>query len=148
MIMHDRLKEAADELQAVILGDAEETYSPEVIERWQNPRNWGQMENPDGICRVTGPCGETMQIALKVEGGRLRDVRFITDGCATSIASGSMATELAQGRTIEEAHDITPEMIFDGVGGLPEESEHCAILAASVLRAAIDNYLESKKAKE
>jgi nitrogen fixation protein NifU and related proteins len=112
--MHDRLKETADEVQAAILKEAETTYSPGVIERWQNPRNWGQMENPDGLSKISGPCGETMQIALKVVGDRIAEVRFMTDGCATSIASGSMATELAQGRAIGEAQDITPEMIFDG----------------------------------
>jgi len=146
--MHDRVKGMADEVQAEILEDAAEAYSPEVIERWENPRNWGQVDGPDGFSRITGPCGETMQISLKVKRGRLGDVRFITDGCATSIASGSMATELAQGKAIKEAREITPEMIYDGVGGLPEESEHCAILAASALWSAIDNYLESKKAKE
>jgi nitrogen fixation NifU-like protein len=146
--MDDRLKEAADELHTTILEDGAKTYSPGVIDRWQNPRNWGQIEKPDGLSKITGPCGETIQISLKVQRERIRDVRFITDGCATSIASGSMATELALGKVVREAREITPEMIYDGVGGLPEESEHCAILAASALWLAIDNYLESKHAKE
>ncbi len=145
--MRDQLKEAADELQETILKEATGAYSPEVIERWRNPRNWGQIEKPDGFSRITGPCGDTMQISFSVERGHLKDVRFITDGCATSLASGSMATELAQGKAVEEARQITPEMICDGVGGLPEENEHCAILAASVLWSAIDNYLESKEGK-
>jgi len=119
-----------------------------VIQRWRSPTNWGQMENPDGFSRITGPCGETMQIALKVEGDRIKEARFVTDGCATSIASGSMATEFAQEKTLEEAQSITQEVILDALGGLPEESEHCALLASNVLLAAIQNYRESGNGEE
>jgi nitrogen fixation protein NifU and related proteins len=146
--MHDRLKETADELQAAILKEAKETYSPEVVERWLRPRNWGAIEKPDGFSKITGPCGDTMQITLKVDSDRVTEVRYITDGCATTIASGSMATELAQTKTLDEALDINEDTILEALGGLPWESEHCALLAASVLRAAIRDYRKSKKEKE
>ncbi|OPY69999.1 MAG: NifU-like protein [Syntrophorhabdaceae bacterium PtaU1.Bin034] len=142
--MHDRLDDMVDELQGTILKEAEEAYSPQVIERWQNPRNWGVVENPDGFSKITGPCGDTMQISLKIDGNRIIEARYITDGCATSIASGSMATELAEAKTIGEAQRISQEMILEALGGLPEESEHCALLASNVLRAAIENYLGNR----
>jgi nitrogen fixation protein NifU and related proteins len=147
-LMHDRLKDTVDELQATILKEAEETYSPEVIERWQNPRNWGAIEKPDGFSKITGPCGDTMQITLRVDGDRVTEAKFITDGCATSIASGSMATELVQAKTLEEAQNISQDLILEALGGLPEENEHCALLASNALRTAIQDYRESKKGKE
>jgi nitrogen fixation protein NifU and related proteins len=147
-IMHDQSREVKDELQAAGNEDTGITLSQGVIDRWQNPKNWGQIEAPDGVSKIKGPCGETMLISIKVKQGHINDVKFVTDGCATSVASGSMATELALGKTINKARKISPEMIYDGVGGLPEESEHCAILAASALWSAIDNYLESIKAEE
>jgi nitrogen fixation NifU-like protein len=146
--MKDKLTDWIDELQAGIMEEASETYTAEVMERWVNPRNWGQMENPDGFSAITGPCGDTMQIALKVNSGRITEVRFTTDGCATSIASGSMATELAQAKTLGEAQEISQEVILEALRGLPEESKHCALLASNVLRAAIQNYQESRTGKE
>jgi nitrogen fixation protein NifU and related proteins len=146
-IMGDRLKDMVDVLQATILKEAEETYSPAVVERWQNPRNWGAIEKADGFSKITGPCGDTMQVTLKVEDNRITEVRYITDGCATSIAAGSAATELAQARYLEEARNITQEMILETLGGLPEESKHCALLASNVLRTAIQDYLQSRERK-
>ncbi len=144
----DRLKETADEMQAEIVKEARGTYTEGVVDRWVNPRNWGVVEKPDGFAKITGPCGDTMQITIKVEAGRISEVRFVTDGCGTSIASGSMATELAQEKTLEEARNISQDEILDALGGLPWESEHCALLASTVLHAAIRNYSESKKEKE
>jgi nitrogen fixation NifU-like protein len=86
-----------------------------------------------------------MQISFKVEDGRLSLIKFRTDGCASSIASGSMATELAQGKKLEEAAEISQQMILDALDGLPEESVHCALLASNTLKKAVKNYSESKK---
>jgi nitrogen fixation NifU-like protein len=94
--MNDKLDTWTNELQAAILSEAEQSFSPQVIERWRNPRNWGDLEKPDGFSRITGPCGDTMQIGVKVQDNRITEVRYITTGCATSIASGSMATALAR----------------------------------------------------
>jgi nitrogen fixation protein NifU and related proteins len=145
--MDDGLKDMIDELQATILKEAEETYSPVVIERWRNPRNWGVIEEADGFSKITGPCGDTMQITLKVDDNRITEVRYMTDGCATSIAAGSAATELAQARSLEEVRDINQEMILEALGGLPEESRHCALLASNALRAATRDYLQSRETK-
>src|SRR4030042_5287007 len=143
--MSNNFEKTANELQASIMENAKKMYSEKVIERWLNPRNWGKVRNADGFTEIKGPCGDTMQISLKVKDRRISRIRFTTSGCATSIASGSMATELAQGRKIEEAAEISQEMILDALDGLPEESVHCALLASNTLKAAIKDYLSKKE---
>jgi len=116
-----------------------------VIDHAQNPRNTASIANADGFAAVTGTCGDTMKIWLHVRNGIIREIAFRTDGCATSIASGSMATELAKGGTIREAVRITQADVLEALGGLPAESQHCALLAASTLTAAVRDYLAHKK---
>src|SRR4030042_5449618 len=124
--MSSDFEKTADELQASIMEDARKIYSGKVIERWLNPRNWGKVRNPDGFARIKGPCGDTMQISFKIEGGRLSKIRFTTNGCASSIAAGSMATELAQGKKVEEAARISERMILATLDWVPEGRRHCA----------------------
>jgi nitrogen fixation NifU-like protein len=143
--MSNDFEKAADELQALIMEDARKVYSEKVIERWLNPRNLGKVRNADGFAKIKGPCGDTMQISFKVKDHRISKIRFATDGCASSIASGSMATELAQGKKIEEAVEISQQMILEALKGLPEESVHCALLASNTLKEAIKNYFDSKR---
>lgn len=143
--MTDTLDRWVSELQETMLSEAEELYSPQVIERWRSPRNWGTMEKPDGFSKITGPCGDTMQISLKVQDNHITEIRYITTGCATSIASGSMATELAQSKSLEEAQNIDQATILEALGGLPEESEHCALLASNVLQAAVEDCRKSQE---
>ncbi len=143
--MSDDFQRAAEELQALVMADARKVYSEEVIERWLNPRNLGRVRNPDGFAKIKGPCGDTMEISFKVKDGRLSKVRFRTDGCASTIAAGNMATELAQGKKPEDAVEISPQMILDALDGLPEESVHCALLASNTLKEAIRNYFDSKR---
>ena len=143
--MSNDFEKAANELQESIMEDAKKIYSEKVIERWLNPRNLGKIRNADGFAKIKGPCGDTMQISFKVKDGRLSKIKFKTDGCASSIASGSMATELAEGKKIEEASKISKQMILDALDGLPEESVHCALLASNTLREAIKNYFDSKR---
>jgi nitrogen fixation NifU-like protein len=145
--MSDDFEKTVNELQASIMEDARKIYSGKVIERWLNPRNWGKMKNPDGFARVKGPCGDTMQISFKVKDQRILRVRFTTDGCASSIAAGSMAAELAKGKRLEEAMKISQQMILTALDGLPEESIHCALLASNTLKEAIKNYLDSNENK-
>jgi len=130
-----------DELQELILADARKVYSDTVIDHAMNPRNLGDIQDADGFARVTGPCGDTMEIWLKVKNGKLDQASFFTDGCGTSISSGSMVTEMAKGKSITEAQKITRRDVLDALGGLPEESEHCALLAANTLKAAIRDYM-------
>jgi len=143
--MSSDFEKMADELQASIMEDARKVYSEKVIERWLNPRNSGKIRSPDGFAKIEGPCGDTMQISFKVKDGRLSKIKFMTDGCASSIAAGSMATELAQGKKIEEAAEISQQMILEALEGLPEESVHCALLASNTLREAIKNYFDLKR---
>jgi nitrogen fixation NifU-like protein len=143
--MSNDFEKTVNELQASIMGDARKIYSEKVIERWLNPRNRGKVRNADGFAKIKGPCGDTMQISFKVNDGRLSKIKFMTDGCASSIAAGSMATELAQGKKIEEAAEISQQMILEALKGLPEESVHCALLASNTLKEAIRNYFDSKR---
>ena len=143
--MYNNFQKAADELQALIMEDAKKVYSEKVIERWLNPKNLGKIRNPDGFAKIKGPCGDTMQISFKVKGHKISKIRFGTDGCASSIAAGSMATELAMGKRIEEAVKISPQMILDALDGLPEESVHCALLASNTLKEAIKDYNHTKR---
>ena len=134
-----------DELQELIIADMRKVYSETVIDHFINPRNLGDMENADGFAKVTGSCGDTMEIWLKVKNGTIADATFMTDGCGASIASGSMVTEIAKGETITEAGKISQQDVLSALGGLPEESEHCALLAASTLKEAIRDYIAMKK---
>jgi nitrogen fixation NifU-like protein len=143
--MSNDFEKTANELQESIMEDAKKIYSEKVIERWLNPRNRGKVRNADGFAKIKGPCGDTMQISFKTNGDRIHNIRFMTDGCASSIASGSMTTELAIGKDIEEALKISQQAILEALDGLPEESVHCALLASNTLKEAIKNYLNSKK---
>ena len=91
-----------DELQELIIADARKVYSDTVIDHAMNPRNVGNMQGADGFARMTGPCGDTMEIWLKVKNGTIANATFMTDGCGTSIASGSIATELAKGKSLSK----------------------------------------------
>jgi nitrogen fixation NifU-like protein len=122
-----------------------EVYSEAAVEHAMNPRNMGDMANADGFANVTGPCGDTMQLWLKLKGDTIETATFLTSGCGTSIASGSMVTELAKGKKLSQAQKISQQDVLNALGGLPEESEHCALLAANALKAAIQDYLAMKK---
>ncbi len=106
----------------------------------KDPHNRGALDIFNGHAKVTGPCGDTMEFWLQAENGKIKKVSFITDGCEPSLASGSMTTCLAEGKTVEEAKTISQKDVLDALGGLPEDSEHCALLAANTLQAACDNY--------
>jgi nitrogen fixation NifU-like protein len=143
--MSNNFERTVNELQESIMEDARKVYSEKVIERWLHPRNLGRVRNPDGFAKIKGPCGDTMQISFKLKDHKISKIKFLTDGCASSIAAGSMATELAQGERIEEAVEISQQMILDALDGLPEESVHCALLASNTLKEAIRNYFDSKR---
>ena len=143
--MSSDFEKAVNEIQEAVMQDARKVYSEKVIERWLNPKNWGKVRDPDGFAKIKGPCGDTMQIAFKVKDNQIFNIKFLTDGCASSLAAGSMATELAKGRTVEEAVEISQQMILVALDGLPEESVHCALLASNTLKAAIENYKNLRK---
>jgi nitrogen fixation NifU-like protein len=120
-------------------------YSEAVVEHSMNPRNLGDLEDANGFARVTGPCGDTMSIWLKVNGDTIISASFMTDGCGTTIASGSMVTEMIKGKSISEAQKTTQHDVLAALGGLPQESEHCALLAANTLKAALRDYIAMKQ---
>lgn len=134
-----------DELQELIIADARKVYSDTVIDHAMNPRNVGIVQDADGFAKVTGPCGDTMEIWLKVKNGTIANATFMTDGCGPSTASGSIVTELAKEKSVSKARKISQQDVLNALSGLPEESEHCALLAANTLRAAIKDCLAMKK---
>ena len=140
------LEKFTRELQEQIMNQLRRLYSPEVIERWQNPRNFQRLEHPDGYAKVKGSCGDTMEMFLKIKDDRILECSFFTDGCGTTIACGSMATELVEGKTFTEALAlVSAEEILKNLGGLPEADVHCAQLAAETMRRALADYLYQKK---
>lgn len=134
-----------DDLQEQILEDARKKYSEITIDHFMNPRNFGELDGHDGFSRVTGPCGDSISIWIKVVDDVISDITFKTDGCGTSIASASMITTLAKGKTLQEAQEIGKEDVLEALGGLPEDSEHCGQLASDTLKESIKNFVHSKK---
>ena len=118
-------------------------YSEAVLDHSKNPRNLEDLEDFNAFSIVTGPCGDTMAMWLKIEDDAIAGISFTTDGCKTSLAAGSMATELAKGKSIADARKLSQQDVLEALNGLPEESEHCALLAINTLNEAIDNYLSS-----
>ncbi len=117
-------------------------YSDKVIEHFQNPRNVGEISDPDGRAKVGSEvCGDVMEVYIRVSDGRLEDVKYKTFGCGAAVASGSMGTEMVKGKTVEEAMLITDKQVADALDGLPEEKLHCSNLAAEGIREAIKDYL-------
>lgn len=116
-------------------------YNEKVMDHFQNPRNAGEMLNPNGVGEVGNmKCGDIMKIFIKVEGGRIQDINFLTFGCGAAIASSSMLTELVKGKTLEEALNITNMDVAKNLGGLPDAKLHCSNLAADALHKAIEDY--------
>ncbi len=134
-----------EQFEELIQAEMRKIYSETTIDHAMNPRNVGDMGEADGFARVTGPCGDTMEIWLRIKNGTIAEASFLTDGCGTSIASGSMVTEMVKGRSITEARKINQQDILTALGGLPEESQHCALLAANTLKTAIRDYLAMEK---
>jgi len=123
-------------------------YSEKVMEHFMNPRNVGEIENADGVGEVGNPiCGDMMTFYIKVKDNHLDDVKFKTFGCGAAIAVSSMVSEMAKGKTLEEALKITPKLVADELEGLPKQKFHCSNLGAQALSKAIKDYLSKKKAE-
>jgi nitrogen fixation protein NifU and related proteins len=121
-------------------------YSDKVMDHFQNPRNVGVIADADGVGQVGNPvCGDMMTFYIKVKDDRLSDVKFQTFGCGAAIAVSSMVSEMAQGKTLDEAMKITNSLVAEELGGLPKNKMHCSNLGADALHAAIDNYKERQK---
>jgi len=128
-----RLKGACSDMAPV--------YSEKVLDHFKNPRNVGELDDPDDVGVEGNPvCGDLMEIQIKVEGDVITDIKFKTFGCGSAIATSSMVTELAKGKTLDEAMAITRESVADELDGLPPQKMHCSNLAADALHKAIENY--------
>ena len=121
-------------------------YSEKVMEHFTHPRNVGEIENADGVGEEGNPvCGDMMTFYIKVKDNRLEDVKFKTFGCGAAIAVSSMVSEMAKGKTIEEALKITPALVAAELEGLPKNKYHCSNLGAQALHKAIQDYLSKQK---
>jgi len=119
-------------------------YTDKVMDHFSNPRNVGEIEDANGVGEVgNASCGDIMKIFLKVEDNIIKDVKFKTFGCGAAIATSSMVTEMAIGKTIEEAWKLSNEAVAEALDGLPSQKMHCSNLAADALHEAIKNYREN-----
>src|SRR4030043_326875 len=116
-------------------------YNETMIDHFMHPRNVGEIENPDAMAVVGDPtCGDFIRVYLKVEAGRISDFKFLTQGCPGAISTSSIATELAVGKTLEEALQLTDNDLIEAAGGIPARKAHCSLLAIRELHQAIVNY--------
>jgi nitrogen fixation NifU-like protein len=118
-------------------------YSEKVMEHFKNPRNVGEIENPDGVGHVGNPvCGDIMELYIKVNDGIIVEAKFKTFGCGAAIATSSMVTEMVKGKSIEEALKISNKTVAEALDGLPPVKMHCSVLAEDALKSAIEDYLK------
>ncbi|MGN0788248.1 MAG: Fe-S cluster assembly scaffold protein NifU [Candidatus Onthoplasma sp.] len=118
-------------------------YNEKVMDHFRNPRNIGEMEDADGIGEVgNAKCGDIMRLYIKVKDNIITDVKFMTFGCGSAIATTSIATEMIKGQPIEKALELTNQAVVEALGGLPAHKIHCSVLAEEVVKAAIKDYYE------
>ena len=136
----------AEDLQRRVNEKTRETYGQALYERWRNPPNIGELASANAKGEVTGDCGDTMRLFLRIEHEKVQEAGFLTDGCGSSIICGSTAAEMALGKSCEDITAITGQVILDALsaqtvsGGLPEEDQHCAWLAANALHEAVGHH--------
>jgi nitrogen fixation NifU-like protein len=128
--------------------DAWSLYSNKVMDHFKNPRNVGEIENPDGVGHVGNPvCGDIMELYIKVKDGIIVDAKFRTFGCGAAIATSSMVTEIVKGKSLKEALKISNKTVAEALDGLPAVKMHCSVLAEEALKLAIENYLSKSNKK-
>jgi nitrogen fixation NifU-like protein len=132
----DSFDEIAKRLQDAIF----EGYSQRLKEELFNAENIGAIENPDGHARITGVCGDTIEMSARIQDKIIRDIQFVTDGCGFTVACANYVARTATGKTVDEALGIEPDDIDRYFEGLPDENKHCAKLAVMTFRALIDDY--------
>ncbi len=140
--MGDDFDDFVQDLQNQILEETRAAYGDVAFQRWLKPLYTGRIDLADGHGRVTGSCGDTMEIFLRFENGKVKQASFQTDGCGSSTVCGSFAAELALGKSPDELVAVTAETILEILGGLPDEDRHCAFLAADALQESLDDYMK------
>ena len=139
--MFEKSDNIANKLQQQIFNEAKGAYGEKAYLRSLDPLYMGPMKNPDGHARVTGGCGETIEIFLKFDDDRVTEASFQTDGCGSSKASGSFAAEMSLGKTPDELLEIRGEDVLERMGRIPDADQHCAFLAATSLYEAVNDYM-------
>ena len=134
-----------DQLPDEIMAEIRENYSDTLIDHAMNPRNVGEIPDADGHAAITGPCGDLMEMWVRVKNDKIIEARFWTSGCATTIAAGSIAAETATGMSIPDALRLSPGQIIKALDGLPEENKNCALMAADTMKGAVKDYLALKR---
>ncbi|MFH0996617.1 MAG: iron-sulfur cluster assembly scaffold protein [Pseudomonadota bacterium] len=142
--MNDRIDDFISGLQERIFEETRAAYGEVGFQRWRKPLYRGVMDDADGYGRLTGTCGDTMQIFLKFEKERVKAATYLTDGCGSSGVCGSLAAELSLGKTPDELMDFSGEKILDVLGVFPEEDKHCAFLAAETVQDAIGDFMKKR----
>lgn len=123
----------------------DQLYSEKVLKHFRNPKNMGEVKNPDGVATVGNPiCGDIMRLFIKVKNDKISDIKFQTLGCAAAIASSSMLTTMVKGKKLSDAEKITKTAVARALGGLPKIKIHCSVLAADALKKAIEDYRKKK----
>jgi nitrogen fixation NifU-like protein len=113
-------------------------YSPQLLDHFENPRNAGEVADPDAVVQIENPaCGDILKLSLKISDGRVAEIRFLAKGCVPAMACGSALTELVKGKTVEAAQQLRREELVQAVGDLPEASTHASFLAMDALAAAV-----------
>ena len=135
--MSNKLDDFVDQLQEQIYDEAKTALGKKGFERWLNPRYRGIIKSPDGYASITGACGDTMQMFLRIQDLRIKVAAFMTDGCGPTVACGSMWTRMAEGESLEEVAAIKAADLIIALDGLPPEHIHCATLAVHTMRQAM-----------
>jgi len=130
-----------EDIQKDLDAEVKATFSKTVLDECKNPQNIGRMKDPDAVGIITGPCGDTMEFFLRVKSKKITDVQFMTDGCAPTLACGSMLSKMVKDKTFHDVSRITNQDLIKALNGLPEENLHCAKLAVDTIQKAIENYL-------
>ena len=146
--MGDTLDDFVHEIKEQIYEETREAYGDKAYERWRNPLFIGSMKNPDGYAKSVGVCGDTMEIFLRFEGGRVKEALYQADGCGSSSICASFAAELSMGKGPDEVLAINGQVIMATLEGLPKEDEHLAFLAAQTLQQAVNDYMMKRARKE
>ena len=139
--MNDNLDAFVNQLQERIFDETRAAFGEEGFQRWRHPLYRGPLANADAQARLTGNCGDSMEIFLKFDGDRVREAAYVTDGCGSSTVCGSFAAELALGKTPDELAEITGDAILTRIGRFPEDDRHCAFLAAATVQEALNQYM-------
>ena len=140
--MSDEFDDFTRAMQNQIYEETRQAYGEIAFERWLKPLYVGVMDNADGYSRVTGSCGDTMEIFLKFQNDTVKEASFQTDGCGSSMICGSFAVEMALGKNPDELIEITGEKILEVLEKFPKEDQHCAFLAAEALQEALEDYMK------